>query len=196
MKLIKILPAVFLITLFSFTKPVKEFEFDYPKNKEANITFNSGRFKKFSKEWRGSDYYYFAENDGFVCSVLFYKLNEEEQLTLIELPKAAMSGKLREAGKEIPENSPIFAYAYFKNYSNLKSMEKNDSSWGELTDEFMFRKNEMPIEGTKFAQTNMYGYAMFGKDLFVNIHLSKMNCSESDKEEMIQILNSLKKEIK
>ncbi len=42
----------------------------------------------------------------------------------------------------------------------------------------------------------MYGYAMFGDDLFVNVHLSKMNCSADDISEMKEILNSLKKEEK
>ena len=75
-------------------------------------------------------------------------------------------------------------------------METNDKSWGEMTDDFMFRENAIHIEGTKFTQNHMYGYAMFGNDIFVNVHLSKMNCTEDEILEMKEILNSLKKENK
>lgn len=195
MKLKQILFAIIILGFLSFNiVEKKSFEFNYPKQKEAKISMLSDHFKKFDKEWRGSDYYYYAEKDGYICSVLFYKLNEEEKLSLVEVPKVVFGKKFKEAGKEFPENSPIFAYAYFKNYSNLKSLETNDKSWGEMTDDFMFRENVINIEGTKITQNHMYGYAMFGNDLFVNIHLSKMNCTEDEVLEMKEILNSLRKE--
>lgn len=193
MRSLRFLLAVTSFGLLSFSTSSKEFEFTYPKDKTAKVSLSSGHFKKFSAEWRGSDYYYMAEKDGFICSVLFYKLNEEERLGLIEAPRAAMKSQLEEAGKTLPGDSPIFAYAYFKNYSNLKSMEKNDSSWGEPTDDFMYRKNEVQIQGTNISQTHMYGYGMFGKDLFVNVHLSRMSPSESESEEMLALLKSLRK---
>lgn len=194
MKLKKVLFGIVILSVLSFNiLEKKTFEFIYPKQKEVKISLLSEHFKKFDKEWRGSDYYYFAEKDGFVCSVLFYKLNEEEKLTLVEIPKIELVKNAKEIGVEFPENSPMFAYSYFKNYSNLKKMEENDESWGEMTDDFMFRKNEINLEGSKLKQENMYGYAMYGNDLFVNVHLSKMNCSESDLKEMEEIINSLKK---
>ena len=65
-----------------------------------------------------------------------------------------------------------------------------------MTDDFMFRKNVINLQGSKISQNHMYGYSMFGNDLFVIVHLSKMNCSETDLREMEGILNSLKKENK
>lgn len=195
MKLKQTLFAIIILGFLSFNIVEKRtFEFNYPKQKDAKISLLSDHFKKFDKEWRGSDYYYYAEKDGYICSVLFYKLNEEEKLSLVEVPKAVFVNKFKEAGKEFPENSPIFAYTYFKNYSNLKSMETNDKSWGEMTDDFMFRENVINIKGSKITQNHMYGYAMFGDDLFVNVHLSKMNCTEEEVSEMKEILNSLRKE--
>lgn len=175
----------------SFEK--KSFEFIYPKQNNVKISLSSDHFKKFEKEWRGSDYYYYAEKDGLICSVLFYKLNEEEKLALVEVPKIQISEKMKENGKEFPQDSPVFPYVYFKNNSNLKKMEENDVSWGEMTDDFMFRKNEINLQGSKIIQNHMYGYAMFNNDLFVIVHLSKMNCNENELKEMEEILNSLKK---
>ncbi|HRI19638.1 MAG TPA: hypothetical protein PLA68_01735 [Panacibacter sp.] len=160
----------------------KSFEFNYPRKKGTNITLVTGQFKKFTKEWRGSDYYYYAEADGFICSVLYYKLNDEEKLSLVDAPRSAMNG---------PEISPAYPLAYFSNYSNLKSMEANDSSWGDANSDFMFRQNDVTLTGTNFSQKHMYGYCMVDKDLFVNIHLSKTACTNNDSTEMIDILKSL-----
>jgi len=168
-------------SLLSFKSTDKKtFSFDYPKRKGTDISLSSDHFKKFSKEWRGTDYYYYAEADGFICSVLYYKLADDEKLELIDAPKAAISG---------PDISPAYPYAYFKNYSNLKSMEKNDSSWGKPTDDFMYRQNDVSMGN--FLQKHMYAYAMVDKDLFVNVHLSKVACSASDSTEMVDILKSL-----
>jgi len=175
-----------LVTMFSIlpfnSNQKKVFDFAYPKRKGTEITLSAEHFKAFTKEWRGSDYYYYTESDGLICSVLFYKLNNNERKDLIDVPKAAIGG---------PEKSPAYPYSYFKNYSNLKSMERNDSTWGSPTDDFMFRQNDVVLEGTQFSQKNMYGYAMVDKDLFVNIHLSKTACSNSDSTEMVDILKSL-----
>ena len=70
-------------------------------------------------------------------------------------------------------------------------MESEDESWGTFTEDFMFRKNKVIMEGTTFVQNHMYGYAMFGNDLFVNIHISKMNCTEDDIKQMQDILKTL-----
>lgn len=194
MKLKNMLFGVIILSFLSFNICEKKtFEFIFPKQNEVKISLSSEHFKKFTKEWRGTDYYYYAEKDGFICSVLFYKLNEEEKLSLVEIPQIQFSEKAKEEGKEFPENSPIFAYSYFKNYSNLKKMEENEESWGEISSDFMFRKNEINLAGSKIKQNHMYGYAMYGTDLFVNVHLSKVNCSEIELKEMEEIINSLKK---
>jgi hypothetical protein len=180
----RILPLALIVAgLFSFTlTDTKPFEFAYPKRNGTTIVFSANHFKKFSKEWRGSDYYYYAEGDGFICSVLYYKLNENDKIELIEAPKTAFKG---------PDKSPCYPYAYFKNYSQLKPMEKNDSTWGQPTDDFMFRQNDVVVDGMNFSQKHMYAYAMIDKDLFLNVHLSKTACSASDSTELMSILKSL-----
>lgn len=172
-----------LIGFFSF-KPaeIKVFDFSYPKRKGTEISFSSNHFRKFAKEWRGEDYYYSTAGDGFVCSVLYFKLTDEEQLELVDAPRTAIGG---------PEKSPAYPYAYFKNNSNLKSRERNETSWGLPTDDFMFMQNDVVIEGIRVSQKNMYGYAMLDKDLFVKIHLSKVAWSAADSTEMRDILKSL-----
>jgi hypothetical protein len=177
------LTLILVIGLLAF-KAVDDslFEFAYPKRADTTFTLSSSRFKKFKKEWRGTDYYYYAEQDGFICSVLYYKLNDDEKLQLVDAPKVAIGG---------PDISPAYPLAYFSNYSNLKTMERNNEDWGKPTDDFMFRQNNVVVDGTNFTQKHMYGYAMLGKDLFVNIHLSKVACSSTDSVEMRAILTSL-----
>ncbi len=162
----------------------KLFEFSYPKRDNTTITLSAENFKKFTKEWRGADYYYYGESkDGIICSILYYKLNDEEKLSLVDAPQKAMGG---------PEISPAYPFAYFSNYSNLKKYERNVENWGKATDEFMFRQNDiLEFEGVKIRQKHMYGYAMADKDLFINIHLSKTDFTFADSTAMRQILNSL-----
>jgi hypothetical protein len=160
------------------------FEFSYPKRDNTTIVLSAADFKKFKKEWRGQDYYYYSESkNGIICSILYYKLNDDEVLSLIDAPKKMTGG---------PDVSPAYPFAYFANYSNLKKYEKNNVDWGEPTDDFMFRQNDLPeFEGVKVNQKHMYGYAMVDKDLFVNIHLSKTAYTKSDSTTMREILNSL-----
>lgn len=164
----------------------KLFEFSYPKRDNTSFTLTADNFRKFSKEWRGSDYYYFSTSkDKIICSVLYYKLTDEEKLTLEDLPKIKIGG---------PDISPAYPFAYFSNYSNLKKYEKNIENWGQPTDDFMFRQSDITeIEGTKLMQKHMYAYFMADKDLFVNIHLSKTDCTTADSTAMRQILSSLTK---
>jgi hypothetical protein len=49
------------------------------------------------------------------------------------------------------------------------------------------------FNGIKMNQKHMYGYAMFGKDLFLNIHLSKVGCTPEDSTAMKQLLDGLRK---
>ena len=146
----------------------------------------TNKFEKIEKEWRGTDYYYITENkDGFICSVLFYKLNPDEVKQFVEFPRQLLGS---------PQNSPAYPQSYFSSYSPTKKYEINEQKWGDLTGDFMFRQTDIPeFEGKKVNQKNMFAYAMFGKDLFVNIHLSKGNCTPTDSLEMRQILEGLKK---
>ena len=159
----------------------KLFEFSYPKGKKIAVTLKADGFNQFTKEWRGSDYYYYSEsNDHIICSVLYFKLNKDEQKLLVE-PFGDAAG-------------PAMPLVYFTEESNLKKYETNNKSWGEMTDDFMFRQNDIEeFEGKKIKQKHMYGYALFGKDMFLNVHLSKVNCSASDSTAMREILKSLAK---
>ena len=177
----------FAFISMAFSSGKKEIEFTYPKNKDATFFMSTDKFKKFQKEWRGMDYYYLCENgeDGFICSVLFYKLNKEEEKSLVDMPKQLLSG---------PEVSPLYPQTYFTTNSNLKKYESNQTKWGELTDDFMFSHADVKeYNGIKINQKHMYGYAMFSKDLFVSIHLSKVGCTPEDSTAMRQILDGLKK---
>src|SRR6185295_3324527 len=172
-------------TLISFKiSETTLFEFSYPKRDNTTISLSATDFKKFKKEWRGQDYYYYGESkNGIICSILYYKLNDEEVRSLIDAPKKAIGG---------PDISPAYPFAYFSNYSNLKKYEKNNIDWGQPTDDFMFRQNNITeFEGAKINQKHLYGYSMVDKDLFVNIHLSKTEYTKSDSTTMRQILNSL-----
>lgn len=174
--------AALIIMLSAFSGDKKEIVFSYPKNKTAKIILTTDKFKKFNKEWRGEDYYYMSENgeDNLICSVLFYKLNKEEQKLMVE-----PFGDMTSSG--IP-------FAYFSENSNLKKYETNNKAWGEMTDDFMFRQNDiMEFQGVKIKQKHMYAYGMFGKDLFVNVHLSKVNFTTEDSIAMRQILAGLRK---
>lgn len=169
--------------LFSFTLIDKQtFDFTYPKRKGCDVSLSANHFKKLSKERRGTDYCRLAEGDGFICAVLYYKLNAGEQKELVDAPKTAMNR---------PEKSPAYPYAYFKNRSNPKETERNDSAWGSPSDPFMFRQNDVIVEGTPFLQKHMYGYALVDKGLFVNVHLSKTMCTPADSTEMREMLRSL-----
>jgi len=170
------------IILFSFSGD-KEIEFNYPKNKKARFTMSTDKFKDFTKEWRGQDYYYMSENgdNNIICSVLFYKLNKDEQKLMVE----PFGGTI----------TPSIPFIYFSENSNLKKYEINGTAWGEMTDDFMFRQNDiMEFQGVKIKQKHMYAYCMFGNDLFVNVHLSKVNYTANDSTAMRQILDGLKKE--
>jgi hypothetical protein len=173
--------------LLAFTfKSLKSIEFGYPKNKSATFYLESDKFKKFTKEWRGEDYYYMSENgeDGFICSVLFYKLNAKEVKSLVEGPRQMVDG---------PATSPAYPMSYFTTYAKLAKYESNKSQWGDPAKDFMFSHADIKeFNGVQVNQKNMYGYAMFGNDLFVKIHLSKVACTAEDSTVMRKILDGLK----
>lgn len=182
MKFIKYTLTGLVIGIFSFSLIEKnDFDFNYPKHKKTTITTKLEKFSKFDKEWRGTDYYYYGvSTDGLICSVLYYKLNKEEQKKYVDL-----MGGITNAG---------VSFAYFSESSNLKKYETNNENWGKMTDDFMFKQNDITeYEGIKINQKNMYAYTMFDKDLFVMVHLSKTSFTSADSSEMRKILNDFKK---
>lgn len=160
--------------------------FNYPGVGGTGIRMQSDKFGEMSKEWRGTDYYYSGVGkDGMICSVLYYKLNDDEVKNLIELPAQLVSG---------PASSPAYPQVYFATYSNTKKYETNEDRWGNPTADFMYRQMDIKeFEGQVANQKNMFAYAMFGKDIFVNIHLSKANCTAADSIEMRRIVESVTK---
>ena len=183
MNKLKIIALIMIITtgLLSLKfKDVKSAEFKYPKRNNTAIILSYDNFGTFSKEWRGSDYYYYGvSTDSIICSALYYKLNKDEQKLMVE-PFGGMT-------------SPGIPFIYFSDNSNLKKYEKNNINWGTTTDDFMFRQNDIEeFEGIKIKQKHMYAYTMFDKDFFVNIHLSKTNYTTKDSTMMRVILSSLK----
>jgi hypothetical protein len=180
----KLFFLILITSLLSFSSDNETIEFNYPKNKEATLIIKTDQFKDFDKEWRGEDYYFLSKKskDDIICSVLFYKLNKDEQKVMVDPfdPKDHTT-------------SPIIPLTYFLN-GNLKKYEKNNEMWGEPTDDFMFRQNDITdFEGIKTKQKHMYAYGMFGQDLFINVHLSKVNYTAKDSVTMREILSSLQK---
>lgn len=174
--------TVSTVFLLSFNGGINEIEFKYPKTKDAKFTMTTDKFKEFKEEWRGQDYYYMCENrdKNIICSVLFYKLNKDEQKLMVE-PFGGMI-------------TPGIPFIYFSDNSNLKKYETNSNGWGQMTDDFMFRQNDiLEFEEIITKQKHMYAYCMFGKDLFVNVHLSKVDYTAEDSTAMRQILKGLKK---
>jgi len=176
------------IVFLSFNVSLKTFEFMYPKRKHTIIALalNADNFGKFSKEWRGKDYYYYSKGkEGMNCSILYYKLSEEERLALVEIPRITFGTS---------DINPVYPSTYFSTNSNLKDYETNVETWGDLTDDFMFRQSDITeFQGVKMKRKHMYAYCMPDKDLFVQVHLSKPDYTSSDSTVMRQILNSLVK---
>lgn len=176
----KIILCLVIIGLTSFTTEDKKVtEFEYPNRKGTTILLNLTDFYSITKEWRGEDYYFMSKStDSIICSILFYKLNKEEVKTMVK----PFGGK----------NFAGIPFAYFSENSNLKKFEKNQTAWGNMEDDFMFRQCDiLEIAGLKIKQKNMYAYGMLDKDLFVNIHLSKTNYTDKDSIGMREILNSI-----
>jgi hypothetical protein len=186
----KIRKQIFLIGILGFlsfaTSDKNLKEFNYPKIKDAVITLSVDKIDKFREEWRGSDYYYYGESkDGFIVSVLFYKLNEAEIQHLVDDPRLTSNTS---------EISPFYPMSYFTTHSNTRQYESNQQIWGDSKDDFMYSQFDIKeMQGQVVNQKSMYAYTMFGKDIFVNIHLSKILCSKEDSTVMRQILDSVKK---
>ena len=173
-----IIAATFLLS-FKMSNS-KLFEFNYPKRDKTTIVFKADNFDKFKKEWRGEDYYYFGiGHDSIICSILYYKLNKDEQKIMVE---------------PLGEASPLIPLVYFLETSQLAKYEANRATWGEGKDDFMFRQADIEdFNGIKMKQKHMYAYGMFDKDIFINVHLSKTNYTAADSIAMSEILSSLVK---
>jgi len=162
-----------------------EISFIYPKKKDISLIMNTDLFKKFTKEWRGEDYYYMGEGmDGFVCSVLFFKLNESEFKDLLAIQK----------GSGVPNSSPIYASNHFlSSSSKTKQYESNNKNWGDPKDTFMYSQVDIKeYSGQKINQKNISAYAMYGEDIYLKVHLSKILCTKQDSIIMMDIFKSLK----
>ena len=181
-KPLQFIPLLFVILLASFKIADKEaIEFSYPKNDKATISMQGEGFKKFKKEWRGQDYYYMGDSkNDIICSVLYFKLNDEEQAATI-----------KQFGNKTSAEIPLI---YFT--GGNKAKEKNMERWGKPEDDFNFSQKDIELGGPTLKQKNMFAYAMFGQDLFVKVHLSKLPCSAADSTEMRAMLQSLVKKVK
>ena len=163
----------------------KELKLSYPES-GYTIVLPADEFGELQEEWRGQDYYYMTETErGIICSVLFYKLNEEELKGL-----AGMRGHVPGS----PEISPIYPLLYFSTNAKLGSLETMKEEWGDPASDVMYRQAHLEtVQGTALNQKNMYAYAMFGSDLFVAVHLSKVFCTPEDSTAMRAFVESIRK---
>ena len=184
--------TILILTVISFMSfnisKIVDYEFKHPKKKKVTLTLKAENLGKFTKQKRGGDFYYSNLNNvgdnNINCSVLFYKLNDDEIIQLVDMPKMMIGG---------PDSSPAYPLAYFSNYSKLKPFESNNSQWGEPDKDFMYRQADITeYQGQKINQKHMYGYSMIDKDVFINIHLSKTNCTLNDSIYMRKILDEFK----
>lgn len=182
-KIIIALVACFLLSAFVADKDTTTFV--YPKNKEVAMTMRTDLFKKFSEEWRGEDYYYMGSSkDGFILSVLFYKLNKSEK-KFLEKVKA-------ESG--VNKNSPVYAAEHFLSNAKLKEYQSNEQRWGDPDGDFMFSQHDIKeYAGQKINQKNMFAYGMYGSDMYVKVHMSKILCTSADSSLMREVMSTLKK---
>jgi hypothetical protein len=173
--------------LLAFAAFEGELVFAHPDNKNSSIAMTTDVFHDFSKEYRDKDYYYSGEGkDGFICSVLFYQLNKREQKEQDAIRKAA--------DVPVPETSPVLAMVHFSMTSPTKELERNEATWGQPEDDFVFRQVDIPeFQGKELPQKNMFAYTMIGKDMFVDVHLSKVLCTPADSLVMRNILGTLRK---
>lgn len=169
--------------LLSFTASDKKlFTFEYPGKKGTTMIMKiSCDFGEFRKEWKDKDYYYVAiSKDSIMCSVLYYKLNKDEQKTMT-----------KPFGDFVSAGIPLI---YFSDNSNLKKYEKNNKSWGDMNGDFMYRQHDIfEVEGVKISQKHMYAYSMIDKEMFAYMHLSKTNWTKQDSTTMVEIITSLEK---
>lgn len=175
--------GIMALGLLSFTANEKKlYTFEYPKKQCTTMIMQSScDFGEFQKEWRDKDYYYAAiSKDSIMCSVLYYKLNKDEQKSMT-----------KPFGDIVSAGIPLI---YFSENSNLKKYEKNNKNWGDMNGDFMYRQYDIiEVEGVKISQKHMYAYCMIDKEMFAYMHLSKINCSNQDSTAMIEIITSLEK---
>jgi hypothetical protein len=179
--------VVIALSCSSFSGKKSKVEFEYPGVKDARFSMFTDKFRKFKKEWRGEDYYYISEKGrgDMICSVLFYRLNPDEVKDLIDAPRQQLG---------LPAASPAYPLSYFSSHSPTMKYESGNERWGKPDDDFMFNQNDIKeFDGIAVNQKNMHAYAMFGNNLFVNVHISKINCTKEDSTVMREVLASLKK---
>jgi hypothetical protein len=170
-----------LVALCAFVPLADEAEFEYPDSDVA-VTMSLPGFEDFKEEWRGEDYYYFGtrESDGMVCSLLYYKLNESEKKSMAKL-----------AEKVPPENRSKLAQLHFRLSNKLAKLESGETTWDE--NGFSFRDvNIDSFQGQDLRQKNMCAYQMYGDDLFLMVHFSKVLYTPEDSVAMRTMLTSIR----
>lgn len=176
-----LIAGVFL--LFSFvSSDTKTFSFEFPKRKHIQLKISAPSKWVIDKEKKGEDMYYTnfskASEKDVLFSLLFFKLNEYEQKSMI--------------GEMGLEGNPLLPATYFLSNNNTAKYETDNKSWEDTA--FYYRDYNIETFGTlKVHQKNMKAYCMYDKDLFVQVHLSKPNYSDADSALMRSILNSLRK---
>jgi hypothetical protein len=157
------------------------YKFKYPKKKNVELKIDIPKEWKISKEKRGEADLYFTnitKNNGnqILFSVLFFKLNDEE----------------KESVEELALNDPIVPFAFFLDKSRTVKMESKVKTWHN--EDFYFKDSNIEdFNGIKAHQKNINAYCMYGYDLFVKIHISKLNYSPADSIKMMKILNTIVK---
>jgi len=155
-------------------------KFKYPKKKGAELKIDIPKEWEIVIEKRDQDLYYsnFSDTNGdqILLSVLFYKLNDIE----------------KEPMEEIGLNNPIIPYAFFIEKSRTTALEENANSWNN-EDFYFLDTNIEAFNSVKAHQKNIKAYCMYDFDLFVQIHLSKLNYTVTDSIQMMSIVNTLVK---
>ncbi|HLP18993.1 MAG TPA: hypothetical protein VK174_01755 [Chitinophagales bacterium] len=178
-----ILSAIAILCLSATLPTLKTITLKFPKRKHIQLKITGPEGWSIKAEKKGEDVYYsnlsdkLTESD-IMFSVLFFKLNAYEQKTMVD-----------DLGLE---SSPMLPAAYFLSNNPTASIETSKKSWDDST--FFYRDyNIEQVEGLSVHQKNMKAYCMYDKDLFVQIHLSKLKYTDSDSADMRSILNSLAK---
>lgn len=177
-----IISALGLLSLSFIYSVFQLYSFKFPGKKNVELKINIPKKWKISKEKRGSDLYYSnlsqSNDNDILFSVLFYKLNDKEKELMVKSTGI--------------ENNPILPYTYFLTTSRTSKIESGKSSWDN--DDFYYQDSNIEeFSGVKVHQKNMKAYCMYDDDLFVQVHLSKINYTPEDSVEMRNILNSIEK---
>ena len=156
------------------------YEFKFPNRKNVVLKLDIPNEWKIFEEKQGEDMYYsnFTNSNGdeILISILFYKLNDTEKKPI----------------EKIGMKDPIIPYTFFLEKSKTIKIESRIKSWNN--EDFYFHDSNIEeFNGIKVHQKNIKAYCMYDFDLFVQIHISKLNYTPSDSIQMMEVLNTMKK---